>query len=403
MIRRLCLVLICLCSLPLQAAISPFVAAKLQKAYELYEQDQSQQAIELLESLTPSSADASAYVGRMLAGLYSAAQRYPEAIAQMQRALDSGGLDPLSERQTQHELAQLLLSQERFDEAIVHYRALIASRSEVDEDARIAQWHLGLARAQARLAQWPQVQTAAAQALALLGDDEASRNPVLVARQLSLTAQWNLKQWAAAEQTLEALLALQPTRLAWWRQSISAQLQQNRVEAALVTSALAQRSGVLKSDADHLTLVQLFASQGLPELAARHLQHYLEQGLIATSAEQLQQLARYWQSAREWQLAIEAWETAAAQRPALLWPQIQLLMQQRQHRRALVVLDQALLVESLADRRGELYLAQVNAHYQLKQYHRAREAAVNATEHGQSQRGESWLTFLNGKLGQVSG
>ncbi|SDI82751.1 hypothetical protein SAMN04488540_103207 [Ferrimonas sediminum] len=400
---RLCLVLICLSSLPLQAAISPFVAAKLQKAYELYEQEQPDQAIELLESLSPSSKDASAYVGRMLAGLYSVAERYPEAIEQMQQALDSGGLDPVSERQTQHELAQLLLSQERFDDAIVQYQALIASRSDTDKYDRVAQWHIGAARCQARLRQWQQVQAESEQALTLLGESEASYNPVLVARQLSLTAQWNLKRWAAAEQTLVALLRLQPKRLAWWRQSISVQLQQNKVEAALVTSALAERSGVLESETDYLTLVQLFASQGLPELAARHLQQYLDRGQVSPAAEHQQQLARYWQAAREWQQAIEAWEVAARRRPELLWPQARLLLQQRQHRRALTVLAQAVLVESLEDRRGELYLAQVNAHYQLKEYHLARQAAVKAVEHGQSQRGRFWLTFLNDTLGEASG
>ncbi len=381
------LILLCLALLagPVQAAMSPVMASKVQEAWTLYEEDKLDEAIALLAPLTPRDAEAKAYVAWLLGSLYWAAEQPDKALAQLEVALNSGVLNEMTAAQTRRMVADIQLMNERFEAALGHYQWL---RDNGPDAMRTADLHLRIAQSHFRLSQWAEVIPAARAAVAM--------EPSVSAYQMMLGAHQQLAQWPDALKVTAALIELEPTRLGWWRQRASVQLRLEDQEGALRTLALAEQNGLLQGESDYRSLVQLFANRALPELAARLMAAQLGKALPDTADNRVQ-LARYWQMAREWDAAQRAWGQAAELEERYRVNQFEVRVMASDFAGAVELLPRLDALALAADERLRVEMMALRAYYQMGRYADALARAERARHYDQDA-ADPWMAFLQEKL-----
>ena len=138
-------------SLPLSNAyasggqLSQATANKVQRANDLQLNDKLTQAIALLAEMNPRSAYDKAYVQRMLGVFYWQQGKQSQAISLLTKAVNSGLLHDDQAWTTERMLADILLSDAKYSQALPHYYKLtknIPAKQKGDELwLRIAQAH----------------------------------------------------------------------------------------------------------------------------------------------------------------------------------------------------------------------------------------------------------------------
>ncbi|MBY6188636.1 hypothetical protein KUV89_18625 [Marinobacter hydrocarbonoclasticus] len=368
-----------------QAAMSPIMASKVQEAWALYEADKLADAIALLEPLEPRDGEAKAYVSRLLGSLYWAAEQPDKALAQLEIALNSGVLNEMTAAQTRRMVADIHLMNEQFQPALSHYQWI---RDNGPAELVTADLHLRIAQSHFQLEQWAEVIPAAHAAVAL--------EPSVAPYQMMLSAHQQLNQWPAALKVTAELIALEPDRLSWWRQRASVQLRLEDQEAALRTLALAEQNGLLDSEGDYRSLIQLFANRNIPELAARFMAAQLGQQIPDTLDNRVQ-LARYWQMAQEWDTAQKAWGQAAELDETYRVNQFEVRVMASDYAAAVSLLPKLDALKLDGDERLRVEMMAVRAYYQMGQFAEALERAEKARHYDQAS-ADPWMAFLQEKL-----
>ena len=113
-------------SLPLSSAyaggkLSHSIAVKVQKANNLQLDDKVNQAIDLLVSLKPVEPYDKAFVQRMLGVFYWQQGNPSKAISNLSKAVKSGLLQDDQAWVTQRMLADILLSEQKYSQALQNY------------------------------------------------------------------------------------------------------------------------------------------------------------------------------------------------------------------------------------------------------------------------------------------
>ncbi|MFT7681172.1 MAG: hypothetical protein ACI935_000617 [Moritella dasanensis] len=402
--------------------LTQFIAGKIQAAQALQQQDRYSDAIELLTELTPRQAYDKAFVQRVLGIFYWQQEDTEQAIKYLSLAVESQLLPTEQTWVTQRMVADILLSEQQYKQALPHYYGLvnnyalldgvlvntqlkadknrnkIAKRNNKSSDIKIkafTELWLRIAQTHYQLREWDKVLSAVQsfEGLNTQGDQVQALN-------LQLTAQSQLQRWPAAIATLDRIIAVEPDKLLWWQQLAGLQLRISQPQAALTTLILAQRQGLELSVAERRTLAQLYAQQGIPEQAANEL------GLLAANITDknerkklLAEQAQYWQMAKEWDKAIGTWrevislsENGAAE---YRWPLAQLLLQQGRYESALVELKHPQIKHDKSNKeQAAMELAKVRAYYKLAQFDRAITHAKLAQHLAPSASAKGWLKYL---------
>ena len=381
MIRRI------LCSVPLLTLsmasfaapqLSQYTAIRVQKANELALKEEYKPAIEALNSIDTSRDYDRAYVERMLGVFYWQAGNSQQAISHLKKAVESHLLEDEQGWTTQRMLADLLMTNQQYTQAISHYQALTKN---VPQNQKAEEIWFRLAQAQYQVEQWAPVLSSLGQYQKFKAINEV---PTL---SLKLGAQLALERWKSAIPTLEKLVSLEPNKLSWWRQLVGLQVQTKQYGKALDTLALAKLNKLALSEQDLRLLAQLYAQRGIPERAALTLSE------LAGSQSELKlitQQAVYWQQAKEWDNAIEQWELASRQDSKYQWNLAQVLLQQGYYDRAIVALEK---VEQ-RDKQRRVLLAKARAYYKLNELDKALVEAKEAHNIEHSKESESWIKFL---------
>ncbi|QIZ76683.1 tetratricopeptide repeat protein [Ferrimonas lipolytica] len=368
-------------------ALTPRVAAKVQQAYELYEAEMVSEAIELLEPINPRNNDDKAYVSRFRGSLYWTNGQVEKAIEQLQFAVETEALDASTNAQTHRMLADILLSQLRYEDALEHYHWVENSSA---DNLKTGDLYLRIAQSYYRLENWQAVIAPAKRSAEL----ELTVTPV----QMQLQAYQQLEQWPNAVTITRQLIAMEPSQLEWWRHLTSLQLRLKQHEQALTTLALAERNGVLATEKDYLSLVQLFANRQLPELAARQLQQQLGK-TIEDNFEHRLKLAQYWQITQNWQQAVSAWDAVAQLDADYRLEQFELLVMHGQFEQAVALMPQLKRAIKTQDRKSRLHLQATRAYYRLGQYPKALKHAEKAARLPNSEgAGSKWRDFIQAKM-----
>ena len=357
-------------------------ATQVSKAYSLEQEDKLTDAITLLEKLKPSANYDQAYVARMLGIYYWQAEQSELAIKQLQIAVNTGAFTGEQGWQTERMLAELLLSETKAEQALVHFDALVTSAGSLDiPKEQITTAWLNTARSHYLLQQWTPLLTAIKQYHKL------DSTPKLQPLSLQLSAELQLSHLKSAIITSQKLLALQPNNAMWWQQLSALYMQTKQYKLALATLVSAQRAGIDMPESMQVSMAQLYAQQGIPEKSA-HL--YSDLQVNDTDIETIIKQATHWQMAREWHNAQRSWQ-AAARLNAKYYEQVSRLeLQQGAFDAALISLSKVTGI-SLQEKQ----ILQIRAYVGLKQYEAAKKLAQAAHREKPSSQTSDWLDYLD--------
>ncbi|MEF1310643.1 tetratricopeptide repeat protein [Vibrio mytili] len=364
--------------------LSQYTAVRVQRAYNMAQEDNLKEAISTLEALELSRAYDKAYVARMLGIFYWQAQRTQSAIKQLRQAVDSELLQDDQAWQTRKMLADILLNEQAYSKALPHYYALSQSipKGQKGDDIwlRIAQSHY-------QLSQWQKVLSAMARY------EKYGKRDELGPLSIKLSAEMELKKWKPAIGTIKRLIAIDPEKLEWWRQLVALNMRINDNKRALDALALAKLKGLNLSQNDLKLLAQLYGSRGIPERAALVMNELVD---VNSNSTLKAQQATYWQMAKEWEKSIDSWQVAAKLNSKYYWNYSQLLVQEGHYKQALAALD------NVRGRRADVALVKARAYYKLKRFDDALANAKRAHEIKPSDQTQSWVKYLT-QLRKVGG
>lgn len=377
MIRHLFVIFLVLFSVMGTAQeLSQYSAIRVQKAHQLAQNDQVKEAITELEQIDTSRAYDQAFIARMLGVFLWQDGQVDAAIGQLTKAVASGLLQDEQAWTTQRMLADLHLSQQNYQLALKHYYPLVKSAA---EKTPIEDLWLRIAQSHYQLEQWNKVIPAANHYL------KASASDRIQPLSLILGAQLQLKQWSQAIPTLKQLIALQPEKLNWWRQLTGLQMRVGQDKEALDTLSLAKLNQLALTENDRRILAQLYAKRGVPERAALEISE-LENAY--SDVKLLAEQAVYWQSAKEWNKAIELWMLAAQLDKDYHWNAAQLMVQQGQYQQALPVLNK------VEGHKEQVALAKTRVLFKLNRVEDALIEAKRAEQIEPSPQAKSWIRYL---------
>lgn len=378
MIRLYLTIAFLIVSLPVYAQqLSQYTAVRVQEANELAQSERLVQAIDRLNAIETSKPYEQAFVARMLGVFYWQNGQMAPAMSQLELAVSSGLLQDENAWITKRMLADLYLSELRYNKALSHYYPLLKSIPEGQNGDDI--W-FRIAQAHYQQQQWTKVIPAA--------DAYLELRPVELKPSLSLKlgAQLQLKLWKEATVTLKQLIELEPMNVEWWRQLTGLYMQLNQTRSALDVLALAKAQQVDLSQQDRRLLAQLYSKRGIPERAAIEI----SQLDAANSSEKLLvEQASYWQMAKEWDKAIDIWQLAAQFNAKYYWNASQLILQQGDYQLALQTLDK------VPGNKEQVALAKTRAYYKLGQFEKALIQAKAANRVKASKQASSWMDYLS--------
>lgn len=323
---------------------------KLTDIQELLGEEKTEEAYEeLLELREDVDADTidEAMVLQMLGYTEMSRENYSEAIDYMKASL---ALDKLPE-QMKYELgymvAQLLASQEKFDEAIGFAEEWFETLEEPKPEQLMFMANL-LAQTERYARALPYAERAV----------EQSEKPRESWYQLLISSSFILEEYEKTAQYLKATVSRWPDEPRYWEQLASIYMMLEEQDQALVTLQLAWRNDVLTKENSIRSLVQLTISRGIPERGGRFLQAALEQELVPREEKFLELLVNAWSAGREYDRAITALEELAT------------------------------VTET-----GDPYLRVANIHVERARWSEAEEAAKRAQQLGVEEPGKAWLTL----------
>ncbi|MGR5131150.1 tetratricopeptide repeat protein [Vibrio alfacsensis] len=357
--------------------LSQYTATRVQRAHNLAQEEKLQEAISTLEGLDLSREYDQAFVARMLGIFYWQNEQVKPAIKQLEIAVNSGLLKDEQAWQARKMLADMLLNEQQFSKALLHYYDLSKSVPKTQKAHDI--W-LRIAQSHYQLSQWNKVLSAMARYEKLGQPDE------MAPLSIKLSAELELKKWQPAIGTIKRLIAIEPERVEWWRQLVALYLRVDDDKRALDSLALAKLQGVTLNQDDLRLLAQLYGKRGIPERAAKVL---TELNDINSDSKLKAQQATYWQIAKEWQKSIDSWRVAAKLDRQYYWNLSQLLVQEGHYQDALVALD------NVPGRKADVALVKTRAYYKLKRLDDALANAKRANEMEPSTQAESWVKYLS--------
>ncbi|WP_394134721.1 tetratricopeptide repeat protein [Aliivibrio fischeri] len=361
------------------AELSKYTANKVQRAQSLQQQEKLNEAIEVLGGVNTSKAYDKAFVARMLGVFYWENNQKSLAIKNLDYAVSSGELKDTQAWVTERMLADLLLMEQQYKKALPHYYQLVKSLPKNEKGnelwLRIAQIHYQL--------------TEFTSTLKAIQRYESYRQPdSLTPLSLKFGSQVQLKQWKSVIPTLERLIVLEPEKLTWWRQLVTAHLQLHQTKQALSVLVLADRKGLPLPEQDIMLLAQLYAKQGIPEQAAITLKRLSKAN---TDVDLLVEQAVYWQQAKEWQQSILYWGKAAKVSPRYYWQEAQLLLQQKEYQLALASLAKV----KDPKKKQAVLLAQAKAYYKLNRIEESLIKAKKANDITSTNETKGWVNYLS--------
>lgn len=356
--------------------LSQYTASRVQRAHSLAQEEKLKEAISTLESLDLSRGYDQAFVARMLGIFYWQNEQVKPAIKQLDFAVSSGLLQDEQAWQTRKMLADILLNEQQFAKALLHYYELSKA---VPKNQKAHEVWLRIAQSHYQLSQWNKV-------LSAMGRYEKFGQPdELGPLSIKLSSELELKKWQPAIVTIKRLIAIEPERVEWWRQLVALHLRVDDSKRALDVMALAKLQGVALSQDDFKLLAQLYAKRGIPERAALIMEQLED---LNVDSQLKAQQATYWQMAKEWDKSIDSWRVAAKLDSKYYWNYSQLLVQQGHYQQALAALDK------VKGRNADVALIKTRAYYKLNRLDDALANAKRANEIKPSNQAKSWVKYL---------
>lgn len=266
-------------------------------------------------------------------------EQYNEALAGLQEMYSKAGFSDYEKATMDQAMGHVRLSQEKYDEALVHFRKAVASDTMPNhvhfqmmmQIAQILIMNEKFAEGLKALDDWMKVTpylTADGFVLkgsalarlekhreALTAIDKAieiAAKPKENWYQLKLAMHFELKEFTKCAQVLETLVRMAPDRKNYWTQLSAMYMETNQEQKALAVMSLAHRKGLLDKESEWVQLYQMYGYLNVPYKGAQILQSGIEKGVIPATKKRWEELGNTWYQAKEYDKALEAYAKAAA-------------------------------------------------------------------------------------------
>jgi len=372
-------------------ALSPRIGKKVQKAFELYQEDQIDEALAILQEMEPKGdfdkANVDRYIGSMLAGVEG---KGLEAIAKMKSAVESDQLPFNDHAELLKNIAALSMQAEKYDDSIKYYKEYINFSLNEDDKA-----YLNIANAYHQKQEYSKVIAPAKKSISL--QTKPDQNAYI----LVMAAYYEQKKYKETTEATEVLVKTFPNDPKWWVQLGNFYALIEDYDRALSTFDVSYKNGYLKKDSEMKRLAQLYANNGIPYKAAIIQEKYIKSGLIKKDDNSLSIMASTFQNAKEYdKAAIYFGEAAKLNNNADFYrKQGNSLMIQEKYESALVAFNKAL--NAGFENKGMLNLLIGESNFYLEKWKSAYDAFEAAKkDKNAAKTAASWMAYVKETAGR---
>lgn len=364
---------------------------KVQAAFEAYNEDRLQEAIDILKEVDPSDDFDKAYVNRFLGNLIASQEgKGKEAFGYLEQAVNPKVLNDTEHSQTLKLLGDLSMQEQNYSEAVSYYDQWMAFTCQED-----AQVYTRKAQALYEQKKFDEVVPTADKAIALNKQEgKPDKNPYL----LKLSAFYENKKFPQTVAVAEELVNLFPDNPTYWIQLGSFYMLIERFDKAVQTFDIAYMAGFLEKDSQIKQLASLYANAGNPYKAAVVLEKYLKSGLLKKEAEMYANVANSFHQAKEYKDAAQYYGKAAQvdSDPEYYRKQGTLLLVAEDYRGAITALNKAL--ERGVEDEAKIHFSLMEANFYLGNYKQAYEHVQIAKKDKSLRRNASaWEPYIKDK------
>lgn len=275
---------------------------KVQKAFEFYNEDLVDDALNVLYDIDPSEEFDASYVNRFIGNLLAAQEgQGTKALGYLTKAVEPKVLNDLEHSQTLKLLGDLNMQENKYTDAIKWYNSWMDFTCKEDADV-----YTRLAQAYYESKQLDKMIEPADRAIALY--DKPNKNPYV----LKLTSFYERKMFPQTVAVAEELVTNFPEEGRWWTQLGFFYLLVEDYKKGLSTFELAYNQGYLKKESEIKTLSQLFQTNGMPYRAAKILEKHVKSGLLKDDADMLASIANAYHQSKNYDTAAKLYAQAAA-------------------------------------------------------------------------------------------
>jgi tetratricopeptide (TPR) repeat protein len=283
------------------------VYEKLEDARNLADEEQYSDALDVLARLEKRKRNSyeRAMTHNMVAYVYTAQEKYDEAISAYSQVLDIDNAPDSLKQTTLFTLAKLYMMQERYDESLNTLNFWMESSDKVGADAYLLRAQVQYQREAFGLAK-DDVTTAVS-----MRKESGSKAPeswLLLQR----AALFQLKDYAGLAANLESLVA-NYSKAEYWMQLAAVYNELGRSEQELATLETAYDMKLMTKEGEYLNFAQALLAREIPYKAAHVLEDGMQADIVEKSARNLSLLGDAWMMAREYDNAIVSMTAAASE------------------------------------------------------------------------------------------
>lgn len=361
---------------------------KLQAAFEAYNEERLNEAVELLREIDPKETFDRASVERFLGQiLVSMDNNEAEAIKLLEAAANREVLNDRDQADLLKLNGDLSLQEEKYANAIKWYGKWMEFTCKED-----SQTYTKIAKAYTETKEFDKVIVAANKAIALA--DKPDKNPYA----LKVNAYHETKKYPEAVKTVEILVELFPEEKSWWTQLGFFYMMVEDYSKALSTFSLAYKQGFLTRKSEYKALIQLYASNDVPFKSAQLHKKYMEAGEIDKDGSSVASLANTLHQAKAHKEAAKYYAEAGRMTgdPEHFRKQGALLLTAEDYKGAIVALNAALAANVKEE--GKVHFSLMEANFYAGNFKEAFDHAEEAQKDSSLRRNATaWIPYIRDK------
>ena len=361
---------------------------KVQKAFEAYNLDLLDEALEILYDIDTSQAFDRAFTDRFIGNLLATKKDSgAKALEYLEKSVKVKKLNDSEQAGTLRLIADLSMQEQRYDNAVVWYREWMDFTCKEDADV-----YLRLGQAYYEGKKYPEMIGPLDKSIAM------AEKPNKNAYALKLQSYYARKMYKETVKVAEVVVDIFPDNKANWTQLGFFYMLIEDYKKGLSTFEMALNQGYLTKASEIKALTQLYATNDIPYKAASLFEKYLKSGLIKKDEKSLASLANSWHQAKDHLKAADYYGQAAklSSDPEHYRKQGILLLSFEKYKDALKALQLAL--DEGADSKGRIHMAMMEANFYSGNYKTAYNHVKEAEKDPSTSRSaRSWKPYIKEK------
>ncbi len=364
------------------------VGKKVQRAFEAYNNDLVDEAVEILKDIDASDGFDKAYVERFIGNLLAAKEgQAKNALDYLLRSVSGENLNDGEHAITLRLIGDLNMQEKQYKDAIKWYGEWMKFTCKEDPDIYTRQ-----AQAFYETKQLAKMIAPSDKAIALY--EKPNKNPYV----LKMTSYYERKMYPQTIKVAETLVNLFPDNKQWWTQLGFFYMLVENYKNALATFELAYNQGFLSKSSEINALVQLYATNEIPYTSAILHEKYTKSGLLKKDATNLARIANSFHRAKEYVKSAYYYGEAAklSSDPEHYRKQGTLLLGAEKYSEAIKALQKAL--DEGSKKTGSVNMAMMEAYFYQGKFKQAyRHMKVAGKDKRTSRSAKAWEPYIKEK------